>query len=120
MRYYFLLLLPLFGACSKAEQKESALIHSEADQSTFHKVRLTSDHILVLEIHYPYLLQKIALLHSLNVNDIITLHEVGVKGDCLIHIIKYTGSNFVLTTNDIVKLQLGGVPIPVINLMIGT
>ena len=120
MRYFFFLLFPLLGACTKGEKQEPALVHSERDVHTFKRARLDADHILVLEIHYPLLLQKIALLSSLNVNDVITLHEVGVKRDSLIHIIKYTGSNFVLTTDDIVKLQLGGVPISVINLMIET
>jgi ABC-type Fe3+-citrate transport system substrate-binding protein len=81
-------------------------------------IKLNPDDLLVLELHFPDLLQKLLIQEELTVNDIVILHEIGIKEDVLIHLIKYTSSNFMLTASDVVTLQLEGVPYSVINFMI--
>lgn len=118
MKRFLFLSLSLLAACHNAKQEDTVTIHSQVESLQLKKARLSQDDILLLEVHYPVTLEKILFSSALDVNDILILNEIGLKIDALIHIIKYTGSNFMLTTEDVVKLQLGGVPIPVINLMI--
>jgi len=80
--------------------------------------RLSHDDLIILETHYPNVLRKILTQTSLNVGDVLVLNEIGLNGEVLIHVIKYTKSVYMLTTEDIVNMQLGGVPFEVINFMI--
>ena len=55
---------------------------------------------------------------AITVDDVIALQQLGFTSDIMIMIINYTESRFLLSTNDILRLQAEGVPFKVINYMI--
>lgn len=118
MRLLLIALIPLIGSCASKKENDTAILHTHQTDESIRLARLTQDDVFILEVHYPIILQKIVAGNALKVRDIITLHEIGLDGEALTHLIKYTGSIFILTAEDVVKLQLGGVPLTVINLMI--
>ena len=118
MRILFIILLACSLSCNKSKaQKEIGLLNLQAEKS-YKSAHLTKDDALILEISYPNILRKIVIRESLCPKDVIILYEIGISVGNLIHIIKYTESNFTLSTDDVVELQLGGVPFEVINYMI--
>ena len=115
-----LLIVVVFTSCSQTKESVSSKNIEQQSQRLIQAIKLNKDEILVLEIHYPDVLQKIYIQEELKVKDILILHEVGVKEHILIHLIKYTSSNFVLTADEVVTMQLEGVPYSVIQFMIAS
>jgi hypothetical protein len=118
MRLLLLALIPFLASCNSKKTDETAVLHTHQNDDSLRLARLSHDEIFILEIHYPVILKKILIGENLRVREVITLHKIGLNGEALIHLIKYTGSIFMLTADDVVKLQLRGVPLTVINLMI--
>jgi hypothetical protein len=118
MKVPFFITLLLCLSCS--QERASSLIKSlhQSNKQIVQKIHLTEDDLLILEIHYPHLLEKIILQEGLGVKDIIILHEIGLKENVLIHVLKYTDSHFILSADEVVLLQLEGVPSSVIHFMI--
>jgi hypothetical protein len=105
-------------SCNKSnDTKRVSLLHQQVEKN-FKNAHLTKDDVLILNINYPKILKKIEVREPLTPKDIIILFQIGVSSGNIIHIIKYTQTNFILTTDDVVDLQLGGVPFEVINFMI--
>jgi hypothetical protein len=106
MKVPFFITLLLCLSCS--QERASSLIKSlhQSNKQIVQKIHLTEDDLLILEIHYPHLLEKIIL------------HEIGLKENVLIHVLKYTDSHFILSADEVVLLQLEGVPSSVIHFMI--
>jgi hypothetical protein len=118
MRFLFILLLLCSLSCNKSKsQKETSLLSLQIEKS-YKSAHLTKDDALILEVSYPVILNKIVACEPLGPKDVIVLYEIGISVGNLIHIIKYTNSNFTLSTDDVVELQLSGVPFEVINFMI--
>ncbi len=105
-------------SCSKNTETSVSKSLQQSSGREISAIKLNPDDLLVLELHYPDLLQKLLIQEELTVTDIVILNEIGIKEDVLIHLIKYTSSNFMLTASDVVTLQLEGVPYSVINFMI--
>ncbi|MCH9617749.1 MAG: hypothetical protein SP4CHLAM5_06840 [Chlamydiia bacterium] len=118
MKLLLLALIPFLGSCNSKKEDKTAILHTHHHNDSLRLSRLSHDEIFILEMHYPVILKKILIGENLRVREVITLHEIGLRDEALIHLIKYTGSIFMLTADDVVKLQLGGVPLQVINLMI--
>lgn len=120
MRYFLFLFLylTLMSSCGKSNDSNETSILSIQTEKNLKGAHLTKDDILILEIHYPVILKKIIVQQYLSPKDILVLHEIGINSETLIHLIKYTKSNYMLSTDEVVNLQLGGVPFEVINFMI--
>ncbi len=110
----------VLSSCSQTKRSVDSKPIEQQNLRVIAAIKLNKDEILVLEIHYPDVLQKIYIQEELKVKDILILHEVGIKEHILIHLIKYTSSNFVLTADDVVTMQLEGVPYSVIQFMIAS
>ncbi|MCH9621190.1 MAG: hypothetical protein S4CHLAM20_06070 [Chlamydiia bacterium] len=119
MRLLYLFLIIFFTSCgSYTTSATTGSVQKKKSERTLRAARLSNDDLLILEAHYPAVLRKILIQKPLNVKDVVILHEIGLQSEVLIHIIKYTKSVYMLTTDDIVTMQLGGVPFEVINFMI--
>ena len=79
---------------------------------------LSTEDIFYLNRHSPKVLEKIDGAIPLNLNDVIAMHIAGVSTESMISIIDHTHTRFELTTNDVIRLQMEGVPFRVINHMI--
>lgn len=118
MRLIILALIPFLAACHSDQNEDTAILHTYSNNDSLKLANLNNEDIFILEVHYPVILEKIVRGKTLAVREIITLHEIGLSEELLTHLIKYTGSIYMLTADDVVQLQLGGVPKTVINLMI--
>jgi len=118
MRLLLLILIPFIVSCGGYKKDGSYSSFTKMQERSLKAIKLSNDDALVLEVHYPVILKKIYSQRQLSVPEILILHEIGISPDNIIHVIKYTNSVYTLTTEDVVNLQLGGVPFDVINYMI--
>ena len=118
MRLLLLILIPLIVSCGGCKKNGSYCSFTKTHERSLKALKLSNDDALVLEVHYPVLLKKILSQRPLSVPEVLILHEIGISSDNIIHVIKYTSSVYTLSTEDVVNLQLGGVPFEVINYMI--
>lgn len=118
MKKLLVLAMLCLASCNQMKGTANASVQMKQNQRAMRAAHLSKDDLLILEIHYPSLLNKIVTQHSLTVHDVCVLSEIGISSEVLIHLIKYTKSSYMLTTDDVVGMQLGGVPFEVINFMI--
>ena len=116
----FLSALLLSTSCSHSGQKEVPTKETESTYSQKNSLTLPDEDLQLLMEHSPQILQKIKDPTPMNIDDIISLQQLGFTSDLLIRIINHTGSHFELTTGDVLRLQAEGVPFKVINYMIRT
>lgn len=81
---------------------------------------LSLEDISILNEQDPLILKKIDKNKELSIEDIIKMHVVGISADAMILILEYTNTHLTLTTSDVIRLQIEGVPFKVINHMIRT
>lgn len=83
-----------------------------------HLLRLSSEDIQVLSLHSPKTLNKIMKGDCICLEELIKMHEAGLSPESLVLIIDHTKSRFTLTTSDVIRLQMEGIPFKVINHLI--
>ncbi len=120
MKHFILILSALFitTSCTRNNQNEIPSKQSETNYSQKNSLLLPDEDLQLLKEHHPQILKKIKDPTPMNIDDIISLQQLGFTSDILIRIINYTGSKFELTTVDVLRLQAEGVPFKVINYMI--
>lgn len=118
-RYPYLMLIALAllsGCSSRTDTNPYGVIQPESIKAQL--LSLTEEDLLYLNSHNPKLLEKIDRGDMLSIEDIISLHIIGLSSETVISIIDYTSSTFHLSTSDVLKLQTEGIPFKVINHMI--
>jgi len=85
-----------------------------------HLLSLSAEDIQILSLHVPKTLGKINKGFSISLEELVKLHEIGLSSESLLLIIKHTKSRFNLTTSDVIRLQMEGLPFKVINYLINT
>ncbi|MBM3192634.1 MAG: hypothetical protein FJZ59_00175 [Chlamydiae bacterium] len=108
----------LFTSCSHQNQIPSKPAESNYTQKN--ALFLPDEDMQLLKNHNPQILKKIKEPTPINIDDIISMQQLGFTSDILIRIINHTQSRFQLTTADVLRLQAEGVPFKVINYMIRT
>jgi hypothetical protein len=111
-------LLFIFISCSHQNNIPSK--PAESSYSQKNSILLPDEDMQLLKDHSPQILKKIKEPTPINIDDIISMQQLGFTSDILIRIINHTKSRFQLTTADVLRLQAEGVPFKVINYMIRT
>lgn len=111
--------LTLLSSChrgnSSASTPQSAVSVSDTHAR---KCSLSAEDLFYLNQRSPEILQKIADQLPLSIDDVIKMYESGVTPHSMMLIIDYTKTRFELNTNDVIRLQIEGIPFNVINHMI--
>ena len=116
---WILLLVTCLGSISCGKTKKDPPPQAVSFGTKNHgSLALPAEDVHVLKAHHPALLKKIKGSLAITVDDVIALQQLGFTSDIMIMIINYTESRFLLSTNDILRLQAEGVPFKVINYMI--
>ncbi len=83
-----------------------------------HMLSLSAEDLFYLNQQSPMILQKIEKGESINLDDVINMHEAGVTAESIIAVIDFTHTKFEINTNDVIRLQMEGISFKVINYMI--
>ncbi len=108
----------LLLACSRFNSSTPSETVIVPGSARAHMLCLSPEDIFYLNQESPMILSKIDRGEKMTIDDIIVMHEVGVSADSMIQILDYTKTRFELNTNDVIRLQMEGVPFKVINHMI--
>ncbi len=110
--------LTIIASCNHSSSTTSSQAVISPGSARAHMLCLSPEDIFYLNQESPKILQKIDRGEKLTIDDIIVMHGVGVSPDSMIQILQFTKTKFELNTNDVIRLQMEGVPYKVINYMI--
>lgn len=108
----------ILASCSQATTRFSRKEAVETLTFKANLLRLSSEDLQILSVHCPKTLGKIMKCDSITLEELIKLHEVGLTPDSLVLILEHTKSRCNLTTSDVIRLQMEGIPFKVINYLI--
>ena len=120
MKKYILFIITILLSCQNNVAEHHTSLISRDKEKIIRSLQLSDEELIILDEHYPDTLRTILLQNTLTLDEILILHEIGISKDIIIHLIKYTNSSYHLTTDDLVTLQLKGVPREIITIMIKT
>ena len=110
----------LMGCCCKGQSQSGQQPMIQPDSAEASKLSLTSEDIAILHQYTPMIISKLEIRKAMSLEDIIRMHELGLTEDSLILIVEHTRTQFNLTTSDVIRLQMEGIPFKVINHLIKT